>query len=491
MLVAGIQHLRDGLDPQVVIAPDMAVFALVGTAPDADAGVFPLNQPIAIETNNTALLQGLGATGTLADGLSLISAQLEGVGAARGVVVRVEEGVDATATIANLIGMEGSRTGVWALLDAPYDLARTPRLIAVPGYTSQTASGVYSIPVTNGGSGYTSAPTVSFTGGDGTGLAATAIVQDGVVTRIEITNYGANYTSAPTAVFSGGGGTGAAAQPVFTQSGNAVCAIMPTICDRLNAVFLPEGPTNTRTAYVNWLETLPRTENFFHPIRQSAKVQSGVNVVTKPASPALIGLYIRRIAEKGGVPSGSIANQQVYGVVGFEPEIPFSITDGSTQGQEDLSIGAGIFIRGDVGVDGSLTDGGFAFWGTDTLSVSSDWLFTHVVLLRTYIELLQVKATRTYLGRENITLQTGQIIYNTLDQQLRPMKHDGHIIDYDIGFDPGANTSAELRLGDFDIAFRAEEPPVLRKLIIRSRRWEEALDRLATNLATRLTSALV
>lgn len=79
------------------------------------------------------------------------------------------------------------------------------------------------ITVTKGGSGYTSAPTVSFSGGGGTGAAATAVVTNGVVTAINVTNGGSGYTSAPTVSFSGGGGSGAAA--TATISSNAVNAV--------------------------------------------------------------------------------------------------------------------------------------------------------------------------------------------------------------------------------------------------------------------------
>jgi len=71
------------------------------------------------------------------------------------------------------------------------------------------------ITVSSGGSGYTSAPTVVFTGGGGSGAAATATVASGAVTAITLTSAGSNYASAPTISFSGGGGTGAAASAAF------------------------------------------------------------------------------------------------------------------------------------------------------------------------------------------------------------------------------------------------------------------------------------
>lgn len=74
-----------------------------------------------------------------------------------------------------------------------------------------SVQGVLTITVTNGGSGYTSAPTVGFTGGGGSGATATATVSNGQVVSITVTAKGSAYTSAPTVTFTGGSGTGAAA----------------------------------------------------------------------------------------------------------------------------------------------------------------------------------------------------------------------------------------------------------------------------------------
>ena len=71
--------------------------------------------------------------------------------------------------------------------------------------TATVGSGaVTNISVTGSGSGYTSVPTVSFSGGGGTGAAATATISNGVVTGITITNGGTSYTSAPTVTLVGG-----------------------------------------------------------------------------------------------------------------------------------------------------------------------------------------------------------------------------------------------------------------------------------------------
>ncbi len=55
------------------------------------------------------------------------------------------------------------------------------------------------IVITNAGSGYESAPTVTFTAvGPGAGAAGTATINNGSVIGIEVTNLGSGYTSAPT-----------------------------------------------------------------------------------------------------------------------------------------------------------------------------------------------------------------------------------------------------------------------------------------------------
>jgi hypothetical protein len=56
---------------------------------------------------------------------------------------------------------------------------------------------VRSVTVVNGGSGYTQAPTVTFTGGGGSGATAQAIISGGSVTEIIVLTGGQGYTSAP------------------------------------------------------------------------------------------------------------------------------------------------------------------------------------------------------------------------------------------------------------------------------------------------------
>jgi len=71
------------------------------------------------------------------------------------------------------------------------------------------------VSITSGGSGYTAAPTVTITGGGGTGATGTAVLGTGSfageVVSVTITNQGSGYTSAPTITFdnTNSGGSGA------------------------------------------------------------------------------------------------------------------------------------------------------------------------------------------------------------------------------------------------------------------------------------------
>uniref|UniRef100_UPI00388F1B03 RagB/SusD family nutrient uptake outer membrane protein n=1 Tax=Arcticibacter sp. TaxID=1872630 RepID=UPI00388F1B03 len=66
---------------------------------------------------------------------------------------------------------------------------------------------VKSITITDGGTGFTTIPTVNITGGGGAGATAAARISGGKVVAIDLINGGENYTSAPAVTVTGGGGT--------------------------------------------------------------------------------------------------------------------------------------------------------------------------------------------------------------------------------------------------------------------------------------------
>jgi hypothetical protein len=99
--------------------------------------------------------------------------------------------------------------------------------------TATSSGGVGGMIITAIGAGYATAPTVTFSGGGGTGATATATVSGGSITGITITNAGSDYTGTPTVTFSGGGGSGAAA--TATVSGSKVAAGTIIVCPQYEA----------------------------------------------------------------------------------------------------------------------------------------------------------------------------------------------------------------------------------------------------------------
>lgn len=108
---------------------------------------------------------------------------------------------------------------------------------------------VASITVTDGGSGYISAPTVTV-GGNAT---ATATVSGGKVTAITVTFSGFDYLSPPSITFSGGSGTGAAATANMVYVDDEYNGFKQSL-SHLIANQLPDFVRNEYPVFVTFLE---------------------------------------------------------------------------------------------------------------------------------------------------------------------------------------------------------------------------------------------
>ena len=273
--------------------------------------------------------------------------------------------------------------------------------------------------------------------------------------------------------------------PGFTSqrtgsNANAVCAALPSICNRLLAHAVVDGPATTEQAAIDWRETLSSTRLI--PVDPAVRIMAGTDVTVVPLSPAVIGIGVRRDHEKQGRPFHSWANQPVQGIVGPSRPINFSLTDGATQGQRLLSHNLGVLLRGEMGVETAIASGGFVFVGTDNAGEDDLWRFYNVTRGRDYIHLMFLRTLRFYLGRFNITGQTVQAVLNTIGFALRDLKADGDILGYEVKFTRDQNSPEELRQGRFTVNFAAEEAPVLRYLGIQSARYRPALDALLDDL---------
>ena len=108
--------------------------------------------------------------------------------------------VPATMNVQGRVSVDGTNftgTGLFKFALLGYSDAETRQATAT---ALLTGTFVTSVNMGDGGTGYVSAPAVSFEGGGGSGAAATSTVSGGQVSGIEVTSAGSGYTSAPSVV---------------------------------------------------------------------------------------------------------------------------------------------------------------------------------------------------------------------------------------------------------------------------------------------------
>lgn len=123
-------------------------------------------------------------------------------------------------------------------------------------FSDLTTGQVTKITITNPGSSYETTPTVTITGGNGSGAIAAAQVTNGLVTSIDVINTGTGYTETPIVTITGGGGSNATATASvsafdFLQSQNAGYdnsyieylryALAQYMCSEYGILFNPES----------------------------------------------------------------------------------------------------------------------------------------------------------------------------------------------------------------------------------------------------------
>lgn len=131
-----VQVANTGTSTGAGVVSPLGTTALAGGVDEA----FPLNTPVLV-AGSRAHAAKLGRRGTLPVALDSIFDQAGAVV----IVVRVAEGADEAATLANVIGGVHSETGqyegVHALLGAEARVGFAPRILIAPGFTHQRPNG--------------------------------------------------------------------------------------------------------------------------------------------------------------------------------------------------------------------------------------------------------------------------------------------------------------------------------------------------------------
>lgn len=382
----GTRVFQSGENPVLVALGDTSVIGILGSAPDADATAFPLNTPKLI--TNASQAKALGDAGTLFDNLDTIFDQQN----TKVVVVRVDEGADADAFLANAVGDFAALTGIHAFLKAESDGLPKPKILLAPGIsTISPADGIASIAVTAAGTGY-SEDTVSVTiTGDGAGAEAQAVVAaGGTIDSIIVTKPGYGYTALGTTVTinDSGSGSGATAEETIGAVMNPITAEAIGVCEKLRAMFYTDGPDSTDQAAVQARSLIGSRRVFFCDPRVIKSID-GLNT-PMPSSAVFAGLQAKMDRQRGPHWPGS--NLPIAGIVQVNRAVRY--------GDQ-----ANYLNENRVNTVVNLGDG-FRAWGVWTCSQESIWQFVNVVrttdavneaIERAYLEFVDQPMTRANL----------------------------------------------------------------------------------------------
>ena len=367
----GAEVLQIDSGSRTITTVSSSVIGIVGTAPDADETAFPLNTPVMIAGSRTeaAKLDKLGnGTGTLP---AAIDAILDQAGAVI-VVVRVAEGESATGTMANVMGgvnaATGAYEGLFALRGAKSKLGVSPKILLAPGFThTRLSNALTAVTVTAPGTGYTAAPTVTVTGGNGTGATAHAVLNaQGGVASVIIDNPGTGYTAAPAIAFTGGGGTGAAATASFGSTANPVVAEMVGIADALRAVIIADGPNTNDADAIQYRKDFGSKRIYVVDPKVIVSDENGNNQ-TDWASPRVAGVIARTDIDLGFWWSPS--NQLINGIIGTARLVDYTLGDPSSRAN----------LLNEQQITTIINDDGYRVWGNRTCSADQKWAFLNVV----------------------------------------------------------------------------------------------------------------
>lgn len=225
LVLHGLETIENYNGPRPVETIDTGIILLLGTAPDANPELWPLNKATPIYGADGAV-EGLGTIGTLPDAIEGIFDQAGRVSQTI-LVVRVAQGASINETMQNVIGSSTALTGMYAAIVAQSEYGLTAKLFCAPGFTAQRPTdAVKSVAVNNAGSDYAAVPEVTISGGGGFGAKAVATISNGV--KIAVDHGGTGYTTAPTVEIGPPAAGGIQATATATVVGGVVTGITVT-----------------------------------------------------------------------------------------------------------------------------------------------------------------------------------------------------------------------------------------------------------------------
>lgn len=234
--------------------------------------------------------------------------------------------------------------------------------------------------------------------------------------------------------------------PGFTDQ-QSVVSEMLGIADRLRAVIIADGPST------NDADVIAYRQNFgsgrVYIVDPAARVFDTVSAseVNQPMSSRVAGLIARSDNERGFWWSPS--NQEVYGIVGTERAIDFTLGDSNAR--------ANYLNENEVATVIQKT--GFRLWGNRTCSSDPKWAFLSV---RRTADMINESLLRAHLWAvdQNITKTYIEDVTEGVNAYLRDLQAIGAIIGGQCWADPELNTPSNISQGKvfFDFDFTPPYP---------------------------------
>ena len=269
------------------------------------------------------------------------------------------------------------------------------------------------------------------------------------------------------------------------ETPNPIWAALPIACEKLLAVSVVDLDPTSKVLAIGQREAF-NSERIL-PIGVAARVYEGEDLVTRPMGPRIIGLMMRIDNMHGGKPFNPFANRPVLGLSGLSRKIPFSLLDGSTEGQQMLEAEVSIVTQGESGVDGAVADGGYVFIGTDNTTTGELWKQIHQVRGADYLIVKMMEITRTFLGKR-ISADLAEAWLNSLKFMLRDHKVDEDILGFDLQFRADKNSPANIRLGHLTVNLGIEPVPAFKVANHEVSRYLPALEDLVGTIVARLAA---
>ncbi len=270
------------------------------------------------------------------------------------------------------------------------------------------------------------------------------------------------------------------------ETPNPIWAALPIACEKLLAIAVVDVDPVSKAAAI--LQRSAFNSERILPVGVAARVFVDGALVTRAMGPFVVGLLIANDNRFGGKPFNPFANRPLFGLSGTSRKIPFSLLDGSTEGQQMLESEVSIVVQGETGVDGAVADGGFVFIGTDNTATGELWKQIHQVRGADYITVKVMEITRQFLGRK-ITADTVEAWLNSIKFMLRDHKAADDILGSKVEFRAAPNSPENIRLGHLTLNLGIEPAPAFKVAEHIVARHRPALEGLVGEIIARQNAA--